>query len=359
MRIVSERTVRRRFKEAGIETSRTCTLSQADTMLATQSSIVGPAGIQTRLALQDDIRIPRDRIKQVMREIDPYGFRRRQPGAAIQVQRRTAWSVGPWSTLSVDGHDKLSALGIWIYGWRDVFSGYALKLYLGRSNRNPHIINREMLQMFIDYGDNDNARVPVSIYSDHGTETVETYSYFNTIRDTYGPEENEAPRWHHTLSTHNIVIERGWRHFLNERGREIEGILTASGQHNAFNRNIPKHQAALESTIFPLVQKQLTEYITTNNYAYVRLQKNKNLPSGGTRVEWFENPQLYDGHDCSIKVPRATVEWFLRQCKKNIVETDVDFFKSKFDDLLQENENVVDRNNCWNVWHDLINYDFE
>jgi hypothetical protein len=99
------------------------------------------------------------------------------------------WSVGPWSHLSVHGHDKLSDLEMWMYGVRDSILGYLMLLYLGRSNRLPHVVNRELLQMCIDYGKEDYGLIPLTIYSDHGTETVGAYSYFNVMRDYYVPQD--------------------------------------------------------------------------------------------------------------------------------------------------------------------------
>jgi len=136
----------------GITTSRSCPLTEeqrraevAEIVEATQFSKVGVRGVKERLALEKDIRIPRAEISTIMKDLDPEGFLRRTPGAGVVVRRTPAWGIGPWSQLSVDGHDKLRAFGIYIYGWRDSYSGFVMRLYMGRSNRNPHIINREML----------------------------------------------------------------------------------------------------------------------------------------------------------------------------------------------------------------------
>jgi len=98
-----------------------------------------------------------------MREVDPVGFIRRSPGGGVRVQRVPMWGVGPWNQLSVDGHDKLRAFGIYIYGRRDNFSGYVMHLYMGRLNRNPHIINRETIRMFMNYGTEEEGCIPVTI----------------------------------------------------------------------------------------------------------------------------------------------------------------------------------------------------
>jgi len=113
----------------------------------TGSSVVGPRGIKHRLALEEEIYLSRAEITRIMQEVDPVGFIRRSPGGGVRVQRVAMWGVGPWNQLSVDGHDKLRAFGIYIYGWRDNFSGYVMHLYMGRSNRNPNIINRETIRL--------------------------------------------------------------------------------------------------------------------------------------------------------------------------------------------------------------------
>jgi len=247
---------------------RTCPLTQEQRRDAvieqvnnTESSIVGPRGIKSRLALEKGIYLSRNQITTIMKEVDPVGFVRRSPGGGVRVQRVPMWGVGPWNQLSVDGHDKLRAFGIYIYGWRDNFSGYVMHLYMGRSNRNPHIINRETIKMLMNYGTEEEGCMPVTIFSDYGSETVESYATFEVLRGYYGPPVEESPVWVYTQSTHNIVIERGWRHWLNQRGKEIEAKLKASGQYVAFDSKNPKHQGAVEVAIFPLVQAELERYV--------------------------------------------------------------------------------------------------
>jgi hypothetical protein len=60
-------------------------------MLRAQISIVRPGGIQNRLALEDDIRIPRDEIIDVMRDINDGAFIRRAPAycQGTNVERRS------------------------------------------------------------------------------------------------------------------------------------------------------------------------------------------------------------------------------------------------------------------------------
>jgi len=325
----------------------------------TRSGVVGPNGIKHRLRLEEGIYLPRAEITKIMREVDPVGFIRRSPGGGVRVQRVPIWGVGPWNQLSVDGHDKLRAFGIYIYGWRDNFSGYVMHLYMGRSNRNLHIINRETIRMFMNYGTEEEGCIPVTIFSDYGSETVESYATFEVLRAHYGPSVEESPVWVYTQSTHNIVIERGWRHWLNQRGKEIETKLKASGQWVAFDSKNPKHQGAVEVAIFPLVQAELDLYVESANYTPVRYQKQRNLPSGGIRVDWFERPEEVSYQNCSINVPREDLKWMFERAQRKIPLTQVDTWVDMFEHYIAENEITSTWNNCWNVWSALIDFEGE
>jgi hypothetical protein len=359
----SVRTLQRRCRNLNIQTSRICSLTEDEQVQAvshqirtTQSSIVGVRGVQQRLALENNIRIPRSRVTEIMKEIDPVGFIRRTPGAGVRVRRVPMWGVGPWNQIGVDGHDKLRAFGICIYGWRDNFSGFLMHLYMGRTNRNPHVINRETMKMFLKFGNDEVGYIPISIFSDYGTETVESYTTFEVLRQHFGPPADEAPVWVYTQSTHNITVERGWRHWLNERGKEIETKLKASGQYIWFDAHLDKHQASMEAAIYPLVQAELTKYIESNNYARVRYQKEKNLPSGGLRVNWFERPEEYGGQNMKISVPKADLEWHLRRCESQIIRSTIDDWKDLYERHIRENNVVVDWDNCWEVWSGLLEH---
>ena len=85
-----------------------------------------------QLVNDHDIRIPRDMVLQMMREIDPEGVRQRK---AHRLVRRRYYAQGPNYVWHVDGYDKLKPYGFCFNG--AIIDGYSRRiLWLEESNSN-------------------------------------------------------------------------------------------------------------------------------------------------------------------------------------------------------------------------------
>ncbi len=75
-----------------------------------------------------------------MRDFAPEGFKKRHPRAKKKIIRTPLSAVGPDDEWSMDGHDKLAALGFEIYGIRDVWAGKYLHYRVVPSNRYASVV---------------------------------------------------------------------------------------------------------------------------------------------------------------------------------------------------------------------------
>ena len=97
-------------------------------------SMRGYRGIWLTLKTSYGITVSRDRVMELLREIDPEGTERRK---ARRLRRRVYKSAGPNDVWHADGYDKLKPYGFPIHGAVDGFSRRILWLNVTRSNNNP------------------------------------------------------------------------------------------------------------------------------------------------------------------------------------------------------------------------------
>jgi hypothetical protein len=81
----------------------------------------------------------------------PDGFAKREP-TAKKIPRGRLFALGPHDIWSADGHDKLSALGLPIYGVRDVWSGMWLGLWVVPNNRLSVVVGYLFLKLVLELG---------------------------------------------------------------------------------------------------------------------------------------------------------------------------------------------------------------
>lgn len=93
-----------------------------------------------------------------MREHSPMGAERRLPGTRRAIVRKPLTSIGPFREISADGHEKLNQqalrmgnLSIPIYGYRDKWSGYILKLCTVPDARKAAVIGHVYLDLIEEW----------------------------------------------------------------------------------------------------------------------------------------------------------------------------------------------------------------
>jgi len=118
----------------------------------------------------------RDRIMYALRRIDPVAVLYRRLGS----KKRTRVSLtadGPHHQWSIDGHDKLTKLGMPIYGIRDKWTGYLISLEIVPNNRRSATVAQLYLNCVLEYGG-----IPRTITSDKGSEIGRVFDLQSTFR---------------------------------------------------------------------------------------------------------------------------------------------------------------------------------
>lgn len=94
-----------------------------------------------------------------MKAMAPEGFEKRRPGAKHnQAPRVGLVSLGPFHEISADGHERLNAqapqmgnISIPIYGYRDKYSGFILKMTALPDSRSAAPLAHLYLDLIDEY----------------------------------------------------------------------------------------------------------------------------------------------------------------------------------------------------------------
>ncbi|EFP77309.2 uncharacterized protein PGTG_03265 [Puccinia graminis f. sp. tritici CRL 75-36-700-3] len=168
------------------------------------------------------LRLPRQVVYDILREVDPEGMQLRLKKTC---QRRVFRTTGPNHIWSADGHDKLKRFGITVYGFIDAWSRKILGIFVHVTNNDPRHIGAYFLHLVRSIGG-----IPWKLTTDRGTETGKMGSF--QIRLSHEFIENitveEARKhMHHTKSVHNQKIESLWSRMMTEHNKPIiHNILT-------------------------------------------------------------------------------------------------------------------------------------
>ena len=150
---ISIRTLKRRLKSLCLK-KRESSASEAVVRQIIEQEIEGPFSLKgyrtmwNTLRTRYGIRMQRDTVMRILREIDPQASKSRQ---SRRLRRRKYISPGPNTCWHVDGYDKLKPYGLPIHGCVDGFSRKILWLKVTRSNNNPIIPAHFFLQTINEY----------------------------------------------------------------------------------------------------------------------------------------------------------------------------------------------------------------
>jgi hypothetical protein len=163
-------------------------------------------------------------VYEILKEVDPEGIEMRLKKACKQRVFRT---VGPNHIWSADGHDKLKAYGITVYGFVDAWSRKILGIFVHVTNNDPrHVpLGVYFLNLAKAIGG-----IPKKITTDRGTETGHMETFQIQISHEFCENltiEQAQKCMHYTKSTHNQKIESLWSRMMTEHNRPIiDKILT-------------------------------------------------------------------------------------------------------------------------------------
>ncbi|RXK38653.1 hypothetical protein M231_04060 [Tremella mesenterica] len=293
------------LKTFGLGGSRRADLDYGATAAAVISHVLehdpllkdGPSEVAHQLG-QQGIHVKRDLVRQAMLDHFNEGFDRRARNAKNKTQHLgVLHAVGPLEEVSIDGHDKLSALGFPIYGMRDKFSRRWLVLKAIPSNRVNRMTGILYLQLVQELG-----AVPLQLTSDCGNEVLDIYSYQNALRwvtfmQRLGwPLLPEAHRF--LTSTSNITVERGWRRLSERFNSKFKTLISNAIAAGVYLPGSQPHRLIYFFLFVPLVNSKLELFRLSVNRKPIRKQRGTSLPTGESPDTMFLSRGIY----CGVKL---------------------------------------------------------
>ncbi|KAH9471839.1 hypothetical protein Pst134EA_002473 [Puccinia striiformis f. sp. tritici] len=178
-----------------------------------------------------NIRVPRDIIYEVLKEIDPEGMAARLRQAC---KRRIYRTLGPNHIWACDGHDKLKPFGITVYGFVDAWSRKLLGMFVHVTNNDPKHIAVYFLHLASKVGG-----IPFKVTTDYGTETVDMAAHQMTLSLAYAgiSKEEAEKRMHCTKSTNNQEIEAMWSQMMKQHNRPIKDDILAEINSGCYDKD--------------------------------------------------------------------------------------------------------------------------
>ncbi|XP_056880216.1 uncharacterized protein LOC130520538 [Takifugu flavidus] len=183
-----------------------------------------------------NLRVKRDRVMNLLRELNPRGCERR---ARRRFVRRTYHSMGPNYMWHADGYDKLKPFGFALSGCIDGFSRKVLWLTWGPSNNDPSVIGHYFLSCVRNL-----SLVPMRLRTDCGTENGIMAAIQCTLRHHHRDYYSGASSHMYGSSTNNQRIESWWSIFREARSQfwmELFADLRDAGYFNGSH----EHQCLL------------------------------------------------------------------------------------------------------------------
>ncbi|KAF8178853.1 hypothetical protein K438DRAFT_1604419, partial [Mycena galopus ATCC 62051] len=205
---------------------------------------IGPDAMKTFLAL-DGYQIPRNMIREVMKDNAPGAAKRRYPGSKAKIPRKNLTSQGILQELHFDGHEKLSRaalkmgpVGIAIYGGREKAAGLVCTLRAVPDARHAVVIGHVYLDTVIELG-----VIPLQVTVDKGSETGDMFAAHIALRETYTPELDplKFPAVVAIDSITNIPIENLWKWLRQMFGRSLREWIEDGKTNGIFNPSSEIH----------------------------------------------------------------------------------------------------------------------
>ena len=152
--------------------------------------------------IQNNLRVPRDTVYEIMKILDPEGIAARK---RHRLRRRQYKSKGPNFVWHIDSYDKLKPYGIAINGCIDGFSRNIVWLEASTTNSDPKVVAYYYIQAV-----KRKAGCPRRIRSDMGTENTYIEQMQIFLRRNHQDEMSGPKSFLYGKSTHNQRIEWFW-----------------------------------------------------------------------------------------------------------------------------------------------------
>ncbi|KZT40293.1 hypothetical protein SISSUDRAFT_983506 [Sistotremastrum suecicum HHB10207 ss-3] len=267
--------------------------------------------------------------------------------------------LGPHHKWCVDGHEKLAPMGYPIYGIRDAW-GKILGYWVVPNARNEviieylYLLTRSLIitHILLFIG------VPITVTSDKGTETGNLYALQTLIREEADPslDSDVVPAHLFLRSVKNIVIERSWKDWLREGGRNLGLFFTRNSGVAGFVPENPIHRCLADWIWVPLIQQELDKFVSRYNSRKIRRQPEKHGPSGASHNRTFNFPELFDGKSQLIEVDRKVIDILLADHEGREL---VRFVPEWFENMADEAHNHlgspdITLENAWAIFPEML-----
>ncbi|XP_030579512.1 uncharacterized protein LOC115787648 [Archocentrus centrarchus] len=247
-----------------------------------------------------NLRVRRDHVMNLLRELNPQGCERR---ARRRFIRRTYHSMGPNYMWHVDGYDKLKPFGLALSGCIDGFSRKVLWLICGATNNDPSVIAHYFLSCVRNLG-----VIPMRLRTDCGTENGTMAAIQCTLRHHHNDYYSGASSHMYGSSTTNQRIESWWSIFRKGRCQfwmELFADLREAGYLNGSH----EHQCLLRYCFGDVIQRDLDECMRLWNSHRIRPSRTASCP-GGVPNELYYLPHRFGSRDCGFKIEMTELDAF-------------------------------------------------
>ncbi|KAK6984658.1 hypothetical protein R3P38DRAFT_3103542 [Favolaschia claudopus] len=289
----------------------------------------GPNYFKTLLQ-QEGIMVPRDTIRQIMREHFPLGFENRFPGNKKSPIPRTALML----KLGKQALD-MGDIGLPIYGYKDKWSDDIPLMSFVPNSRTAAAIGH----LFLDFIEAAGG-ISIQMTMDKGSEIGWQYVIQDTFRTTFAPDIDPEvyPVCRLIKSVHNTIIEAFWRWLKDKLGRNLKEFILIGKRERIFSPDIDFHVSLFYWIFIPLLQAKLDEFRLWWNHHRVRVQIEKNMPSGHVPADAFAHPKNFGGIDCRISVPQAAVDDMRQMLTEEVGsrESHLSWFTLEFAELAEQ-----------------------
>ncbi|KAK0135212.1 hypothetical protein N1851_028967 [Merluccius polli] len=270
---------------------------------------------------QHGLRVRKEDVRLILRELDPRGVTQRQAG---RLRRRQYFSRGPNFIWHLDGYDKLKPYGICINGCIDGFSRKMIWLNAYTTNSDPRLIGGYYLEAVERL-----QGCPRVVRGDLGTENGRVAA-FQRFLVPIQPDDT-LNSYLEGASTANQRIEYWWG-FLRRQCAEFWIAIFGELKDNGHLDGGFLDKSLIQFCCMGLVQDELDDTAQTWNAHTIRPSRNPNVPSGCPNI-MYALPELYlvRDHLCPVQSEHLDVcrnECRFRKpipCDKDVYSVCIDF----------------------------------
>lgn len=205
------------------------------------------------------IYVQRERLRQMMRHIDPEGVDRRKTTA---VKRRTYSVPYPNFLWHIDGAHKLIMYKLVVHAAIDGFSRMIVFLHCSNNNRAATVENLFLVAV-------EHHGWPMHIRTDHGGENVRVWDQMNSVR---GADKKPVIVG---SSVHNCRVERLHRDVTAQVCQRYKNTFSEMEGAGILNRENGLDLFCLHYVFLPRINKSLTEFVEAHNHHPISTEGNR------------------------------------------------------------------------------------